>query len=122
MQAHYPKFHVKPPEEPSESWVRDFIRRHDMKTKATITMEHDRVKMGTIGNVDWWFTNVYEKVDLTKYSKFMIGNCDESMLESKARMIGVIHRHDLHAVISQDPEHEHVTILTCATVNGDYMP
>lgn len=122
MQDHFPKFPKPYSEEPSYSWVRDFMNRTDVVKRTGNSMELPRLQMGTTGNISSWFQDTYMKIDLTQYNSKLICNCDESMLETKAKTICVVRRFQRYAIIPEMPNGEHITILTMVTTNGDTCP
>ncbi len=122
MVEHYPKFQKPITEMPSATWFRGFLKRNELKKLASTNMEKNRLEMGTTGNIKYWFEEIYSKIDLNKFDFRMIGNCDESMLTSKSRLICIVKRNSRFAIISEDENNEHITIMTTCTANGDYMP
>ena len=78
--------------------------------------------MGMSANISWWFTEIYGKIDLTKYANEMIGNADETMLSSKGRLKCIISKVQRQAIIKVKQDKEHVTILTMITNTADYSP
>ncbi len=122
MLVHYPKYKVPATEMPSHSWLNGFVNRNDLKKMKETNLEKNRIQMGTTSNVKSWFDDTYSKIDLSKYDERMIGNADESMLQSNYRLVCIVKRTTRFAITSEDENSEHCTILTVCTVNGDYMP
>ncbi len=121
MIQHFPKFPKPDSEEPSDTWIKSFQKRNDKKSLRSTNLEGDRIKMGTTANVREWFTKVYNLIDLTQYDERMIGNADESMLQTKSRLLCIVKRDERFALVREDNNSEHITILTLVTTNGDYM-
>ncbi len=122
MILYFPKFQKPDSEDPSNDWIKSFNERNGTKKVVSTDLERNRVEMGTSGNVTSWFENSYDKVDLSKYDPKMIGNADESMLTTKSRLMCIVKKDERYAVIKDDQNTEHITILSLVCTNGDYMP
>jgi len=122
MKLLYDGFERNDFEEPSEFWIKSFKERNELRATASQTLESERAKMGTIGNISEWFDSTYSKIDLNEYDPRMIGNGDETMLETKNKLICLIKRSSKVAVIEDDELNEHITFLVLSTTNGDTMP
>lgn len=122
MVEYFPKWKLPECEEPSDDWIKAFSKRNDMKKLLSSDMEQGRIEMGTTGNIGSWFTETYDPIDLSKYHTSMIANMDESMLQTKSRMVCIVKRTARHAIISESGNDEHITIVTAVTTNGDYPP
>lgn len=122
MKDHFPDFKLPETESPSNQWVMDFKKRHCLKEVKGQTLEDERAKMGTSANIQSWFENVYNKVDLDKYLLGMIGNADETMVASKGKLKCIVPKEQRFAIVKEKLDKDHTTILTMVTTTGDYSP
>ena len=122
MVQHYPKFVLPTVEAPSIDWIRVFNKRNTMTPKVSSDMEAKRVEMGSVGNIREWFEKVYDPIDLTKYNPRMIGNMDETMLQTKSRLLCIVKKGTRHAITKDTDTGEHIIVVVFVTTNGDTMP
>jgi len=122
MQSMYPTFSEPIVERPSENWYRKYLARWKLKTLPNTDIEMIRSLQATASAIRTWFTEVYDKIDLTQYEKTFIGNMDETMLSSKSKLLCVVRGASRYALNQEDENSEHITLIATVTANGDHMP
>src|SRR5271155_2198940 len=121
MIQYYPKFPKPEFDEPSDQWVRDFKERNSFKTVNNSELEKERAKTATVGNMKWWWENVYKKIEINKYDSRFIFNGDESMLQSNGKFMVLIRNWEQVGVVVNDDNNDHITMMHTIAANGDYM-
>ncbi len=107
MVVYFPKWKKPEVEGPSVQWMKSYIKRHKSKEAPGHRLEDQRIVMGTTGNVLAWFKEKYDKIDLSKYDQRMIGNCDETMLATKAKLNCIVPKSQRLAIVKEKQDKEH---------------
>ena len=122
MKEYYVDYSFPEPEEPSAEWVKAFMNRHNLKTLLSTPLSKDRSEAGSDVSISQWFKDVYTEDIAKQFKPAMIANLDETMLIARNRFLCVVKRDSRYAVIEEDDTCEHVTLLTCATTDGQKPP
>jgi hypothetical protein len=72
MQTLYPTFLVKEVNRPSEFWLKEYFDRWKLKTLLHTDIELARSHQATASAIKKWFTEVYDKIDLTQYERISL--------------------------------------------------
>jgi len=121
MSEFYPNFQLSQPEMPTFKWLTAFEGRNSMKEKIDTPLEKERAEKATVSNIGNWFDNVYTADHAEGVHFGLVANLDETMINSKSRLFCVVRSTDRFAVVSEDEEAEHITMLSLVTYNGDKM-
>jgi hypothetical protein len=111
MQEYYDQFKYEPAEEPSISWVESFMKKYSFTTRRENRLEKERSENASVGNLKFWFEKIGREVDMSKIDKCMIGNLDETMLNTKGRSLCIVKKGSRYAVTQDDEGKHHITIL-----------
>ena len=121
MIQYYPKFSKPEFNEPSDQWIRDFKERNSFKSVNNSELEKERAKTASVGNMKWWWENVYKKIEIDKYDPRFIFNGDETMLQSNGKFMVLIRNWEQVGVVVNDDNNDHITMMHTIAANGDYM-
>lgn len=121
MINYFPKFPKPEFEEPTDQWIKDFKYRNSFKSTKGSDLEKERAKNATVGNMKWWWENVFKKIEIDKYNSKFIFNGDETMLQSCGKFTVLIRKWEETGVIVEDENADHITMMNTISVNGDSM-
>ncbi len=120
MKEFYPNHNFKKIDYPSNSWYEDWMTRNNMLHKHETLLEKERSMNATRGNIRDWFERIGNEIDFTKINKMMIGNLDETGLDSKGKSLVCVKKGTKYAITKDIDSPQHITILTLI-INGGTM-
>jgi len=121
MKQYYPKFPKPEFDEPSDQWIKDFKERNSFKSSNSSKLEKERAKTATVGNMKWWWENVYKKIEIDKYDSKFIFNGDETMVQSNGKFTVLIRKWEKVGVVVEEDNNDHITMMNTIAANGDSM-
>ncbi len=81
-------------------------------------LEAERSQNATIGNLSHWFSEMSKEIDFSTVHPLMVGNLDETMLNSKGSTLCCVKKDDPYAITEDLESKEHVTILHLVITGG----
>jgi len=121
MKKHYPKYKPSTVTTPTRTWLCLFAKRHSIKRILGQQIEKVRSETATVGNINWCYSNVVDDIDWDEYSDRFIFNADESMVQQKGRRVVMVPKDTKVALVKNDDDTDHITIMCCIAANGDSM-
>lgn len=107
-------------ERPGIDWVKGFKDRYSLKEVRLYPMESERINMATTANVEAWFEKRAKDLPY-QYKPGMQFNFDETTMNTKAKIKGMIPKEMRNGFTSEKQEKQNVTMLNVTNELGEYF-
>lgn len=108
---------IEDPDEPDETWLKDFAKRNDLRIKNGEQIEDIRRTTCDRERVAEWFRRFAQKLQL--YHPSMIFNMDETGISSN-RKYKVVVPQGRSGIVAGGGKHQHITGIVCYNRSGNH--